>query len=266
VGSDGGSTLSFYANSSSSAFASDEVAGGEAFGERRVDRGEEVARFDALALIAPEAGEARRGAQLERAGTLLAGDGEGAVIAGGRLVGGAAGPRGAGRRRGGGGRRRSWAGPSVRRWRDPSRPCPAPRRAGRRPAALRPEAQKSAGAPAWPPVSAESAMPSMISGSAPASPRPRRGPPRGPRARCRARRESRAPCSARPPPSRVRAARATSPRNQWTPVSWKSADARLYGSLSLRERVTDSPARASAASGWPRYQRFHAEVFSAAMP
>jgi len=42
-------------------------------------------------LLAPEAGEARRGAQLERAGALLAGDGEGAVIAGGRLVGGAAG-------------------------------------------------------------------------------------------------------------------------------------------------------------------------------
>src|SRR6185503_3022319 len=67
------------------------VARGEAFGERRVDRGEESAGFGALALIAPEAGEARRGAQLERAGALLAGDGEGAVVAGGRLVGGAAG-------------------------------------------------------------------------------------------------------------------------------------------------------------------------------
>ena len=58
---------------------------------QRVDRGEEVARFGALALIAPQAGEARRGAQLERAGALLAGDGEGAVVAGGGLVGGAAG-------------------------------------------------------------------------------------------------------------------------------------------------------------------------------
>ena len=57
----------------------DEVARVEAFGEPAVDRGEEVARFGALALIAPEAREARRGAQLERAGALLAGDGEGAV-------------------------------------------------------------------------------------------------------------------------------------------------------------------------------------------
>src|SRR4051794_27264742 len=69
----------------------DQVARGEAFSETLVDRREEVARFGALALITPEAGEARRGAQLERAGALLAGDGEGAVVAGGGLVGGAAG-------------------------------------------------------------------------------------------------------------------------------------------------------------------------------
>src|SRR5215468_2803358 len=65
----------------------DQVARIEALGEPLVDRGEEIARFGALALIAPEAREARRGAQLERAGALLAGDGEGAVVAGGGLVG-----------------------------------------------------------------------------------------------------------------------------------------------------------------------------------
>src|SRR5262245_17775746 len=68
-----------------------QVARVEAFGEPAVDRGEEIARFGALALIAPEAREARRSAQLERAGALLAGDGEGAVVAGGGLVGGAVG-------------------------------------------------------------------------------------------------------------------------------------------------------------------------------
>jgi len=51
----------------------DQVAGVEAFGEPAVDRGEEVAGFGALALIAPEAGEARRGAQLQGSRTLLAG-------------------------------------------------------------------------------------------------------------------------------------------------------------------------------------------------
>src|SRR5215468_5029084 len=60
-----------------------EVASVEAFGEPAVDRCEEVARFGALALIAPQAREAGRCAQRERVGTLLAGDGEGAVIAGG---------------------------------------------------------------------------------------------------------------------------------------------------------------------------------------
>src|SRR6185436_10353532 len=59
--------------------------------EPGVDRRKQLTRFGALALIAPQAGEARRGAQLERAGALLAGDGEGAVVAGGGLVGGAAG-------------------------------------------------------------------------------------------------------------------------------------------------------------------------------
>src|SRR4029077_9129956 len=69
----------------------EQIARVEAFGEPAVDRGEEGARFGALALIAPQAREARPGAQLERAGPLLAGDGEGAVIAGGRLGRGAAG-------------------------------------------------------------------------------------------------------------------------------------------------------------------------------
>src|SRR5262245_37395434 len=72
-------------------FGFDEVARVEAFGEPGVDRGEEVARVRTLALIAPQAREARRGAQLERAVALLAGDGEGAVVAGGGIVGGAAG-------------------------------------------------------------------------------------------------------------------------------------------------------------------------------
>jgi hypothetical protein len=69
----------------------DEVLRVEAFGEPGVDRGKEVARVGAPALIAPQARKARRGAQLERARALLAGDGEGAVVAGGGLVGGAAG-------------------------------------------------------------------------------------------------------------------------------------------------------------------------------
>ena len=80
-----------YFSSSSSALAYDEVTRGEAFGEqsRRPGRGGR-----ALRRACPdraEAGEACRGAQLERARALLAGDGEGAVIAGGGFVGGAAG-------------------------------------------------------------------------------------------------------------------------------------------------------------------------------
>jgi len=58
----------------------DQVARVEALGEPAVDRGEEVARLGALALVAPQAREARRSAQLERASALLAGDGEGAVL------------------------------------------------------------------------------------------------------------------------------------------------------------------------------------------
>src|SRR5262245_21070866 len=69
----------------------DEVARVEALGEPAVDGREQVARFGALALVAQQPREARRGAQLERARSLLAGDGEGAVIAGGGLVGCAAG-------------------------------------------------------------------------------------------------------------------------------------------------------------------------------
>ena len=104
-----------------------------------VDRGEEGARLGALALVAPEAGEARRGSQLERAGALLAGDGEGAMIADGGLVGRAA------------GREEQVAVEAmevdalglfgVRRRRDLSRPCFGHRRAGRR---LRYRAQSGA--------------------------------------------------------------------------------------------------------------------------
>src|SRR5258705_13972434 len=68
----------------------DEVARGEAFGERRVDRGEEVAGFGALALIAPEAGEGRRGAPPEGAGAPLAGAGGGGGVGGGGPARGAA--------------------------------------------------------------------------------------------------------------------------------------------------------------------------------
>jgi hypothetical protein len=66
-----------------------QVASGEAFGEPGVDWREEVARVGALALIAPQVREARRRAQLERARPLLTGDGEGAVVAAARVVGGA---------------------------------------------------------------------------------------------------------------------------------------------------------------------------------
>jgi hypothetical protein len=52
-----------------------------------VDRCEEVARLFGLALRPQQPREARRAAQLERPGALLAGDGEGAVVAGGSLVG-----------------------------------------------------------------------------------------------------------------------------------------------------------------------------------
>src|SRR5215472_10331833 len=69
----------------------DEVARVEAFGEPAVDGREEVAGSGALALVAQQPREARRGAQLQGSRALLAGDGEGAVVAGGGLVGAAAG-------------------------------------------------------------------------------------------------------------------------------------------------------------------------------
>ena len=59
-----------------------QVAAVEALGEAAVDRGEEGARFGALAVIAPQAGEAGRRAQLEGAGALPPGDRERARIAG----------------------------------------------------------------------------------------------------------------------------------------------------------------------------------------
>jgi hypothetical protein len=43
----------------------------ETFGEPAVDGGEKIAGFAALALVTPEAGEARGGAQLPEFGTLL---------------------------------------------------------------------------------------------------------------------------------------------------------------------------------------------------
>ena len=46
----------------------------KAFSEPAVDRREEIAGFGALALVAPEAGEAGGGAQLKRFGMLVARD------------------------------------------------------------------------------------------------------------------------------------------------------------------------------------------------
>lgn len=154
----------------------EEVAGREAFGERRVDRGEEGAGFGALALVAPEAGEARRGAQLERAGALLAGDGEGAVVAGGGLVGGAA------------GREEQVAVEPVEVGIEERLARPCGDGEGGRDRALRlgelaggllrfGQNGKDPRAPAWFPVSAASAMPSRISGSAPGSPAVTRAAP-----------------------------------------------------------------------------------------
>ncbi len=248
----------FYAKSSSSAFASMRSRVSKPSVNQRVDRGEEGARFGALALIAPQAREARRGAQLERARPLLAGDGEGAVIAGGGLVGGAAGREeqvaveamevGVEERLarlcgdGEGGRDRALrlgelAGGSLRFGQN----------------------GKERGRTAWFPVSAASARPSRISGSAPGSPATTRAAAWNARPTPSHRGKPCASLSAITSAARSRCA-ATSRRNQWTTVSKKSANARLNGSSSRRARATASRARASAASGWPRCQRFHAAI------
>src|SRR5215475_7783917 len=64
-----------------------QIARVEALAEPGVDRSENVARFGALALIAAQAREARRGAQLIGAGAVLAGDIERTRVTGGGLVG-----------------------------------------------------------------------------------------------------------------------------------------------------------------------------------
>src|SRR5262245_62825951 len=69
----------------------DQVAGVEALGEPLVDRREQRAGFGALALVAQQPRETRCGAQLQGSRALLAGGGEGAVVASGGLVGGTAG-------------------------------------------------------------------------------------------------------------------------------------------------------------------------------
>src|SRR5262249_24403132 len=68
----------------------DEVTRVEAFGEPGVDGRQQRPSLGRTVLVAQQPREARRGAQLERAGALLAGDGKGAVIAGGGLIGGTA--------------------------------------------------------------------------------------------------------------------------------------------------------------------------------
>jgi hypothetical protein len=52
----------------------------EAFGEPSVDRGEEIVGFGALALVAPQAGEAGGGVQLKNLCALPLGDGNGSLI------------------------------------------------------------------------------------------------------------------------------------------------------------------------------------------
>src|SRR6516164_2040721 len=54
-----------------------QVGGVEAFGERAVDGGEQLVRFGVSALVAPEPGEARGGAQFVAPSALLAGDRQG---------------------------------------------------------------------------------------------------------------------------------------------------------------------------------------------
>ena len=64
----------------------DEVPRVEALREPGVDGRKQCAGLGGAALVAKQACEARCGAQIERAGTLLAGDGKGVVIAGGGFI------------------------------------------------------------------------------------------------------------------------------------------------------------------------------------
>src|SRR5262249_59224908 len=64
-----------------------EVARIEAFGEPRVHWGEQIARRGALALLLPEARQARRGAQLIGAGAVFAGDIERTRVTGSGFLG-----------------------------------------------------------------------------------------------------------------------------------------------------------------------------------
>ena len=54
-----------------------QVGGVEALGERAVDGREQLARLGSAALLGPQPGEARGGAQFVASGALLAGDREG---------------------------------------------------------------------------------------------------------------------------------------------------------------------------------------------
>src|SRR5215472_10241699 len=62
-----------------------EVGGVKALGEPAIDRGQELARFQALALLLPEASEAHGGPQLQGLRLLAAGDVEGLPKTGFRL-------------------------------------------------------------------------------------------------------------------------------------------------------------------------------------
>src|SRR6516165_7942708 len=57
-----------------------QIGGVEAFGEPAIDRREQVVRFAAATLVAPEPGEAHRGAQFPELGLLLSGNGQSPMI------------------------------------------------------------------------------------------------------------------------------------------------------------------------------------------
>jgi len=57
-----------------------QIAGVEALGVPLTDRCEQIARFGAVALVAPQPGKAHCGAQFPQLGTLLRGDAQGFTI------------------------------------------------------------------------------------------------------------------------------------------------------------------------------------------
>src|SRR5262249_18328441 len=65
----------------------DEIARVESFGEPSIDGRERVARRGVAALVAEQARQARRGAELEAARELRTGDGERVLVAGRHLLG-----------------------------------------------------------------------------------------------------------------------------------------------------------------------------------